>query len=378
MIFIMSILGLAYLISLGLLIFGFWKLPLFSEKVAVPRTQFTIIIPYRNEAENLPKLLDSLLKLNYPSKLYEVILVDDASEDLSATLIKQTLQPVSEYKNFRIIKNERRSASPKKDAITTAIENSTCDWILTTDADCVLPPNWLNTYDGIIQKEDPTLVAGPVQYSSSNTISGLFQRLDGLSLQLVTMGFFGWRMPILCNGANLAYTREAFIKVNGFADNNHIASGDDIFILEKLRNLRPGKILFLKSAEAIVITQAQKNWTEIIDQRIRWASKTSKQKILLAKLLGLLVFLTNFMLLFGLIFSIFQPYFLKYYITYFVIKIVADFIVIFISNGFFRSNINYGAFFISTLFYPIITVLVVLGSFKGTYHWKGRKYEKQP
>ena len=378
MIFVFIIIGLAYIISLGILIFGFWKLPNFTEKTTTQETPFSIIIPFRNEAEILPTLLESIQKLKYPSHLFEVILVDDASEDSSVEIINEILQPNSEQNNIRLITNKRQSASPKKDAITVAIGVAKNEWILTTDADCILPATWLNAYDAFIQKYNPTLVAGPVHYQPNNTLVGQFQKFDVLSLQLVTMGFFGWGAPTLCNGANLAYRKDAFVEVDGFAGNNHVASGDDIFILEKMQKLAQGKVLFLKSVEALVTTQVQKTWADTISQRIRWASKTSKQKMLLSKLLGFLVFLTNFIAVGGLIYCIFHPDFLQYYLGFLAAKILTDFIAIAFSNTFFRSKINIGAFLISVLYYPVITMIVVLGSLKGSYSWKGRKFKKQP
>ena len=378
MIFAIIIIGLAYIITLGILLIGFQKLPVFAEKSTTQKTQFSIIIPFRNEAESLPKLLESLQKLNYPNHLFEVILVDDASEDHSVEIIKDSLRLNSEQNNFRLIKNVRQSVSPKKDAITTAIGIAKYEWILTTDADCVLPASWLKSFDAFIQKNNPTLVAGPVRYRSKNSLVGQFQKFDGSSLQLVTMGFFGWGMPILSNGANLAYKKDAFIAVNGFAENNHIASGDDIFILEKLRKHAPGKVLFLKSTEAIVATGVQKTWKEIIEQRIRWASKTSKQQEHYSKVVGLVVFLTNLLILIGFFYSFLQTKFLTYYLVFLVVKILLDLIVLIKSNSLFRSKINIRYFLASVLCYPFVTIIVVLSSLKGTYSWKGRKFKKQP
>src|SRR5690606_6593693 len=83
----------------------------------------------------------------------------------------------------------------------------------------------------------------------------------------------------------------------GFSGNDHIASGDDIFLLEKMKKTFPKQVQFLKSKEAIVSTKPQKNWKNVISQRIRWASKTSKQKSATSLLLGILVFLMSISIL---------------------------------------------------------------------------------
>ncbi|MFT4847782.1 MAG: biofilm PGA synthesis N-glycosyltransferase PgaC [Sediminicola sp.] len=378
MIYLFLGVGFLYTLSLVILSIGFRKLPVFTEKLLPEKTRFSIVIPFRNEAENLQGLLESLQKIKYPSHLFEVIFVDDASEDNSVKIIKQILEQNTGLEHFHIIKNERHSASPKKDAITAAITISKYEWILTTDADCTLPAAWLKAYDSFIQTNRTTLVAGPIVYKASTSIVEQFQKFDGLSLQLVTMGSFGLQNPILCNGANLAYRKEAFYSVQGFSENNHIASGDDIFILEKILKIAPKEVHFLKSKEAIVKTLPQRSGTDLINQRIRWTSKTAKQKSFFSKLLGMLVLLINFLILVGLIYCITKPYFLPYYLVFLIGKVLLDFYVITICNAFYRSKINLGTFLLSACIYPIATVIIVLGSLIGTYSWKGRKFEKQP
>jgi cellulose synthase/poly-beta-1,6-N-acetylglucosamine synthase-like glycosyltransferase len=376
MIFIFGFLVILYLIAMSILLVGFIKLPeFFSEEISA-KTRFSIIVPFRNEAEHLPKLLESICLLKYPSDLYEYIFVNDASEDDSVTLIDQILRLSSATVNFRIIDNERLSASPKKDAITKAISIAKFDWILTTDADCILPENWLNIYNSYIEKHQSIMVAGPVSYNANTTLTQQFQKFDGLSLQLVTQGSFGLKIPLLCNGANLAYKKEAFTAVEGFKLNDHIASGDDIFMLEKMQKRFPLKVHYLKSKNAIVKTNPQKNWNEVISQRIRWASKTSKQKNRNAKLLGGLVFLVNLFAIAGAVFCIFQPDELPYYLLFLILKLISDFICILTCSNFFRSKINAGTFLLSELWYPFIIVTVVIAGFRGSYHWKGRIFQK--
>jgi biofilm PGA synthesis N-glycosyltransferase PgaC len=378
MIYLFIGVGFLYVLSLVMLLIGFRKLPLFTAEELPEKTKFSIVIPFRNETENLQGLLESLQNLKYPSQLFEVIFVDDASEDNSVEIINQTLNKNGSLENFQIIKNERQSASPKKDAITAAIAISKNEWILTTDADCILPSTWLKAYDSFIQTNRTALVAGPILYKSNESIHGQFQKFDGLSLQLVTMGSFGLQTPILCNGANLAYKKEAFYSVQGFAKNNHIASGDDIFILEKILKIAPKAVHFLKSEEAIVETLPQNSWTGLIDQRIRWTSKTAKQKSSFSKPLGVLVFIANSLILVGLIYCIIKPDFSPYYLSFLVAKVSIDFYVIKMSNTFYKSKINITAFLLSAFSYPIVTVIVVFGSLKGTYSWKGRKFKKRP
>ena len=379
MIYIVVIPIILYLIAMLVVILVMMRLARFHSENTKPQTKFSIIIPFRNEAERISLLLDSIQRLDYPFQLYEIIFVDDSSEDASVAIILKAFddRDINLRPSFRVISNKRRSASPKKDAITEAISISENDWIITTDADCVLPSKWLSTFDSYIKKHEAVLVAGPVTYHANNSLVEQFQKLDGFSLQAVTMAGFGLKKPILCNGANLAYKKEVFLKVEGFSENNHIASGDDIFILEKINTNYPGRVQFLKSEEAIVTTFPEKEWPSVVEQRIRWASKTSKQNNIISKCLGLLVFLANLMVVIGPIYCLWDTILFSVYLPIFLLKILLDFTVLKISSRFFQSKIKFPSFLGSILLYPFVIVWVVLGSLKGNYNWKGRKFEKQ-
>ena len=362
----------AYVACLGAIAYGFLKVKSFSTEKTSEQTAFSIIIPFRNEAEVLPRLLSSLEKINYPSELFEIIFVDDASEDDSVKIIREKLN----LDNWRIISNNRSSNAPKKDAITTAVKVAKYEWIVTTDADCAVAVNWLKTIDAFILKKDPVLIAGPVLYSADRSMISQFQLMDGLSLQATTVGSFGLYSPMMCNGANLAYKKSAFQQLNGFDGNNHIASGDDVFMLEKIRAAFPKKISYLNSREAIVSTMAQGSWKKLIEQRIRWASKTSNQKNWKLKTLGLVVFLANLFVVIAGIWSLFQPIYTLYFLAYLIIKIVVDYLIISLSTSFLKAKVNALIYLVNSLLYPIIILVVVLSSFNGSYTWKGRKFQK--
>ncbi len=362
-----------YFYSMVFIVLGYRNVRFFSSEETKPLTHFSVVIPFRNEAANLPNLLKTLNGLKYPSEMFELIFVNDASKDTSETIISEAMEK-SRF-SIKLIQNKRVSNSPKKDAISEAIKNSNFEWIVTTDADCELPKNWLKTFDTFIQKNNPIMVCGPVIYESNGNFIENFQQLDGLSLQAVTIGSFGLRNPLLCNGANLAYKKEAFLKVNGFSGNNHIASGDDIFLLEKMKKAFPKRIQFLKSKETIVFTKPQQTWKNVINQRIRWASKTSKQKGLTSKVLGILVFLMNLSILAFPFFMIFDTENLGFYLLLTAIKIIVDYVVVQQNFSLFGKKSSFWKFLLQTYIYAIIVLIVTLGSFRGNYSWKGRTFE---
>lgn len=375
MIWVFIFLFASYFLFMVALVYGFKKVQLFFSAEIQPANRFTVVIPFRNEAENLPILLKTIEGLKYPSELFEVIFVNDASEDSSEAIISQAIE--KSKISIKLIQNKRVSASPKKDAISEAIKNSNFEWIVTTDADCELPENWLKELDAFIQKENPVMVCGPVLYASNGSFIENFQQLDGLSLQAVTVGSFGFNKPMLSNGANLAYSKNAFLKVNGFEGNNHIASGDDVFLMEKMKKTFPNQVQFLKTQEAIIVTKPQKSWSSVINQRVRWASKTSKQKNTVSVLLGMLVFFVNISILVFPFLMVFNAENLVVFILLIFFKISADYIVVLQASKFFEVRISFLKFFWQPIFYALLIMAVVLGSFRGNYSWKGRTFEKQ-
>ncbi|MDO6761778.1 glycosyltransferase [Tamlana sp. 2_MG-2023] len=374
MVIICIVITLAYLFLIGSFVYGFDKTKTFKAKDTLARIPFSVIIPFRNEANNLSKLLESLHALNYPTNLFEVILVNDASEDNSVEIIQSLSE--NSLTDIRIIENQRHSNSPKKDAITSAIYKAQNDWIITTDADCVLPQNWLKTFDAFIQETNTLCVAAPVTYHLENSFLNRFQWLDLMSLQGATIGGFGLKTPFLCNGANFAYKKSLFFELSGFIGNSNIASGDDLFLLEKATQKHPNNVHYLKSEDAIVKTNAQPNWKSLVSQRVRWAAKTTAYKNGFGKLTGILVFLMNFMVVLALILSLLNLFNLKVFGCILTIKCSIDFYLIFKTTRFLNQQYALKSYLTGFIVYPFFSVYIALVSIMSDYSWKGRAFKK--
>ena len=266
-------------ITIGLFIFysililfyrtGWRELKPFSQTDQKPSIKISVIIPARNEEDNIVKLLSSLEKQTYPSHLFEVIVVDDHSTD-------NTAAAVNGYSFAKLIRLEFDNInSYKKKAIETGIAAATGDLIVTTDADCIVQSNWLKTIASFKEKTNTVFIAAPVVLENESNLLQTFQTLDFLVLQVITAASVQKRFHNMCNGANLAYEREAFFEVNGFTGIDHIASGDDMLLMQKIAERFPGKVSYLLSKDVIVTTRAAKTWKEFFSQRIRWASKAT-------------------------------------------------------------------------------------------------------
>lgn len=351
---------------------GFSRVPHFFGSDKRPEIKFSVVVPFRNEAENLPTLLHSFSQLNYSRSNFEIIFVDDDSTDDSVEIIRKF--PALSFP-YSIIKNERKSSSPKKDAISAAISVANFEWIVTTDADCYVPQNWLNLYNDFILDNNPEMVCGPVSMISGDNFLEHFQQLDFLSLQGSTIGAFGIGKPFMCNGANFAYTKNLFLRLNAFSGNDSVASGDDVFLLQKALSGEEEsvKVMYLKSDEAIVLTQPEKSWKSFFHQRIRWASKTSSYKNSFSKVLAVVVFAGNLAIVLSFFLTLFSLFSFWNWYLLFALKIFADFFILNQSGKFFKPE-KIKFYLISNLFYPFWCVAVAVFSLFGTYSWKGRKF----
>lgn len=365
---ILGTIFLIYILFIGQLIYGCNRMKRFSRKEFTPKTSFTIVVPFRNERENLPNLLHSISLLNYPKELVEVILVDDDSNDI------WKMEDGRWKFEIRLIKNERKSNSPKKDAIETAIQIAKNDWIITTDADCLVQKNWLTTFDQYIQENKVEMLASGVCYVPKSGFLSAFQNLDFLSLQGATIGSFGIDKPFMCNGANFAYSKAFFKELNGFQGNEAIASGDDVFLLQKAVSYAPKKVGFLLAKESIVATKPVENWTELFQQRVRWASKSTGYSSIYGKLLALVVFGGNLAWIVSFLLWLTSVLDQNIFMLFVDLKFLIDFILIYKTANFFESKLQY--VLASSLLYPFFSVSVAVYSLFGKYNWKGRNFKK--
>ena len=246
---------------------GWRSVPEYIPAQHATKTRISVIIPARNEEDNIGYLLAALQHQTYPKNLFEVIVIDDHSEDRTAEIVRQ-------FNDVKLLSLQNENInSYKKKAIETGIAAATGELIVTTDADCIPSENWLKTMAAFKEEQQAVFIAAPVVINCNSSIVQIFQAMDFMVLQGITGAVVHKNDLSMCNGANLAYERKAFDEVNGFAGVDHIASGDDMLLMHKIWRKYPGRVHYLKSKEAIVSTQPMKTWKEFFSQRIRWASK---------------------------------------------------------------------------------------------------------
>lgn len=345
---------------------GWDELEVFSAGEGEPHLKVSVIIAARNEEENIGKLLRSIDSQIYPKQLFEVIVVDDHSDDNTAAI-------AAGFSFVKLIRLEFDNInSYKKKAIETGVAAASGDLVVITDADCIVQPGWLRTITAFKEKTNAVFVAAPVVIESKPTLLQTFQALDFMVLQGITAASVQKRIHNMCNGANLAYERKAFFEVNGFAGIDHIASGDDMLLMQKISRRFPGHISYLLSKEAIVVTEPTKTWKEFFNQRIRWASKATDYNDIKIFSALFLVYFFNCALLALLIVGFWSPYSWIAFLGILPGKIAVELIFIYPVAKFYDKQRLLNFF---PVFQPLHIVYTVIAGWLGTFgsfEWKGR------
>ena len=366
---------LTILYALLLVAYSYWfsKLTIFKPVHPAANnapTHFTIVIPARNEAANIKACVDSILAQDYPTEFFEVIVIDDFSEDTTPDIVKEMglshsnihLLSLADY-----FKSDEMNSFKKK-AIEKAVGHAKGNWIVTTDADCIIPKHWLSLYNAYILKNNPVFVAAPVMFIKESGVLNEFQVLDFLALQGITAAAVGAGKHSMSNGANLAFEKSACIAVGGYQGVDQIASGDDMFLMHKMKVTLSNRIGYLFHPGAIVLTKTMSNWKDFIMQRIRWSSKARYYDDNSIFWVLLLVYLYNLFLLVLLFAGAYIPVLISL-----AIKTIFELIFLTPVSKFYQLS---GELRYFPLFQPLHIVYTLVAGLFGqvkTYTWKGRR-----
>jgi cellulose synthase/poly-beta-1,6-N-acetylglucosamine synthase-like glycosyltransferase len=340
----------------------------------MPEDFVTVIIPFRNEAENILRSLKSIEAQNYPKEKYEVLFVNDFSQDNSLQKILHTQKSI----NIRILNvpSDYSVNAHKKRAIRFGIQNAKGKIIVTTDADCNHNVDWLKSLLACM-KDDVGFASGPVEFYSNESFFSKLQKIEFAGLVITGAGLIGGDKPIICNAANIAYRKDAFDKVSGFNDQMNLSSGDDELLMQKIWKETDYKVKFCTNKKAIVETYPNRTVKQFYQQRKRWASKGLfyADKLLIVKLILIYLFYVGLLvqLVLGIFFSI---YFIFSFIISFFLKALLEFLVL--KRG---SRILFDKFILRPfplaefIHLPYIIIAGISGAF-GNFVWKNRTVKR--
>lgn len=360
---------LNYLYFLFKIFKGLKKLKPHSNLI-LPEEFITVIVPFRNESENILKCLQSLTSQNYPQNKFEIIFVNDHSIDDSFQKIDQITKP----KNVKVLnlKSNSYAEAYKKQAIAFALDNSKGEIIVTTDADCTHNENWLTTLVSIFDNKTG-FVSGPVIFKDDVKPFSKIQSLDFAGIILAGAGLISIGKPTISNGANLAFRKSVYYDLGGYSDQMHLTSGEDEILMQKIVRDTNYKVKFCWSKEAVVNTIPNKNLSEFLQQRKRWASKGIYYKSKILILILIMIYLFYVGLFAQLFLSIFASQ--LFAITFFIsilAKIILEFAIISKGKDFLFPAKLLRYFFITEVFQITYLVIAGISGLLGNFKWKGR------
>jgi cellulose synthase/poly-beta-1,6-N-acetylglucosamine synthase-like glycosyltransferase len=326
----------------------------------------TVLIPFRNEKDNIPLLIKSLSELQYRAEAVEFIFINDHSVDNSV----ETLLLGLEHFAFphKLISLEENHLG-KKRAIEAGVIAATHSVIVTTDVDCVHSRNWLQEINRLMDSESEFIIGPVINKKQPGLLSNL-QQIESLLLAGITVGSAKLKKPLLCSGANLSYTKSLFNKLQPYENNYNTLSGDDMFFLEKTNRNKDCCVEI--NAKSIVATEGAKSFAEMLSRSVRWASKSSKLKMSLSTVFGAIVLITNCSILFMIVLMILDSDSIVFLIKLCAIKTIVDVLfLVLLANRYNRyQTIIY--FPVMVVFYPFYLFIVYLSTVFSSPVWKGR------
>jgi cellulose synthase/poly-beta-1,6-N-acetylglucosamine synthase-like glycosyltransferase len=323
----------------------------------------SVVVPYRNEAVSLPALMEALAKQHLATDLFEVIAVNDHSEDGGREwLSRQTL-----FEGALRLVNAKEYG--KKNALKEGILAAKGSLIVTVDADCIPHRGWLAAIMDGFGQNDADMLIGPVKMRSDGTFLGDFESIDYYALQMSGASSAMLGLPVFCSGANLAFKRVDWLEAVQMSAGADKASGDDVFLLHAFKKLHK-KILFVSNPEAMVETVTSGSVAAFFRQRMRWGGKSTSYKDAATIALALIVFMANLWLLLLLGLWVFGGLSAWFFVAAFLVKAGADYSLLLQGRQFYGLSYSLPKHLCYSLVYPFVLVAMAVGGLLLPERWK--------
>jgi len=370
---VVLVISMAYLLVMTIITIGWFSLDKSVPSPGNAQKKMTVLVAARNEEHTIENLLKSLEQQHYSKALFKIVIVDDHSSDQTFEVMTNYVQTHADL-NIKVIK---AIGHGKKAALKQGMSLTKTALIVTTDADCIVPPGWLQNYANAFDNEEVSLVLAPVVYQQKRRILQKLMTLEFFSLVASGAGAAGIRLPFMGNGANMAFTRQVY--ESGVEDKGYYryTSGDDGFLIHHtFRYFGRKSIRFLLKKEVLVETPPPDSLSQFIKQRLRWASKAKGYQSPVAIVVSLVVLLTNSMLA-VLFFSGFWLNWLWWiYTLLMLMKILIDIPLVYGYAGFAQRNDLKKWFIPFSFIYPFYVILVGMASLVVSISWKDRRFSR--
>jgi cellulose synthase/poly-beta-1,6-N-acetylglucosamine synthase-like glycosyltransferase len=363
--YVFIIAAASYLILVLWLWRGWMMLPRFEK--AGGSVPVSVVIPMRNEAANIASLLSDIAAQHYPQEFIRVVVVNDHSTDRSAAEVEEF---ACNHPNVALL-HLPDGKYGKKAALQYALPYLTGALAVTTDADCRATPRWLATIAAFYEDYRPTMIIGPVMLACGQSFFSRWQALELASLTGAAAGAAAWRNPVMCSGANLAIELDAMKRYAAVYD-SQFASGDDMMMMFEIKK-NAGRIMYLKSTCATVLTFPSPDLKSFVRQRTRWTSKSRAYADTGVIVAALIVFAANISIPVCLAIGLFRLPFLWLAIILWAAKALIDWPFLHSLCRFWKVKSLTRIFIPAQLLYPFYAALTGIAGNIAPVRWKGRK-----
>jgi len=248
---------------------GFWRRLSIFKASDTSFSEFpfvSVVICSKDEADNLVQFIPEFLSQDYPN--YEVIVVDDSSSDDSSIILSDLS---NKYKHLSVFKfDKKRYSQGKKEVLEYGIGQAKSKYLVLTDADC--RPNssrWLKTMvNGF--SDGSELVFGVGQYEIQESKINQLIQLDTGFIALNYLSFALAKYPYMSVGRNVAYSKNLFYKIGGFASHYDTIGGDDDLFINELP--KDTKFTIVISSDGQTKSIPKENFKSFFLQKIRHVS----------------------------------------------------------------------------------------------------------
>lgn len=365
---------LLYFIFVCLLLIG-WNSHCVFNAASVHYNFVSVVTVVRNEEKNILRLLESIARQTYPKDKYELIVIDDQSEDQTRDVVQQYIKQVPfRIRLMEIAAEVDHQQSPKMHALNSAIAAARGDIIVTTDGDCHMGPEWLKSMAAPFQHKKIHFISGPVALEAGHGIVSKIQSLEFASLIGSGAAMIQWAYPLMCNGANLAFRKSAFLEVNGYEGVYQSVTGDDVYLMQKIHKRYEKSISFAKDSDALVTTQTEATFGRLVQQRKRWASKWNRHLLPNSWAIPVFLFLHYFSFIALVVYVSSRPGIVHHGFLLIILKFACDFFFLKKVMDFCRMPVNVWVFLITEFIYPFYALSIGILVHFGGWTWKGRRY----
>jgi cellulose synthase/poly-beta-1,6-N-acetylglucosamine synthase-like glycosyltransferase len=351
---------LLYLFLIVTYTIGWYRLDRVEPLVFANNLTISVVVCARNEEACIGYLLQCIVNQSF--RPLEIIVVDDGSTDRMADVI-------SHFPSVQLI---HTTGIGKKQGLQIGVQRARGELIVCTDADCSMGDGWLHAIASCYVQYHPSMIIAPVQLHYDQSFWQQLQALEFMSLAASTAGAAGVGHSVMCNGANLAFTKVAWNK-SCCELKLEEPSGDDMFLMISLKR-RKEHIQYLKSREALVFTQPCLSVGDFVRQRSRWVSKsrsyTDKEVLITA---GLVLSISVLPLLLGIV-SLFIHGVWILALSVWATKTIIDALFLSMVSPFFSALQLLRLIMLLAVIYPFYLIGITLAGLLGHVKWKERVY----